>query len=321
MTMQPGHLGAIQITDWQWFQFLSAQGELDEVNFWRPSDKSRPGWPDGTPVIFKLRQKHGGHIVGYGFFSTHSLQPAWVAWETLERRNGAASFAEFHGMLSAIRGSKGIESDPAGNYEIGCIMLTAPVFLEPARWIVPPVDWPLQAVQGKGYDILQGEGERVWRECLAATPRALTPTAESGIPLAQGSPRYGEPTLVSRRLGQGAFQFVVADAYGRACAITNEHSRPVLEAAHIKPYAENGPHSVPNGLLLRSDIHRLFDWGYVTVSPDDRRFVVSRRLKDDYENGKTYYALQGTVLQEPRVVAERPAREYLEWHAQERFRG
>ena len=314
--------GVISITDWNWFQFLRAEPDLDEVNFWRPSDRSRPSWAPGTPIIFKLKQSHGGQIVGYGIFTTPSVQPAWVVWETLERRNGAASFAEFHGMLSAIRGSKGIASDPAGTYEIGCLMLSAPLFLERDLWIAPPRDWPPSGImQGKSYDLTRGEGERVWRQCLAATPPLPAAVVTATSVGETSAARYGQPALIAPRLGQGAFRFAVADAYGRACAVTNEHSRPVLEAAHIRPYAEDGPHSVANGVLLRSDIHRLFDKGYVTVSPDDRRFVVSRRLKDEYENGKTYYALEGTVLHEPLAAANRPAREYLEWHAHERFRG
>ena len=126
--------GVISITDWDWFQFLSAQPTLDEINFWRPSDRSRPHLEPGTPIIFKLKQAHGGWIVGYGIFATHSVQPAWVAWEALELKNGAPSFVRFHGMLSAIRSGKNIDSDPAGNYEIGCMMLSAPVFLDRQPW-------------------------------------------------------------------------------------------------------------------------------------------------------------------------------------------
>ena len=312
--------GVISITDWDWFQFLSAQVDLDEVNFWRPSAKSRTRLEPGTPFIFKLKQKHGGWIVGYGIFATHSVQPMWVVWETLSRKNGAASFAEFHRMLVAIRKGKGISSDPSGNYEIGCIMLSAPVFLKQQDWIRLPADWPRSGVmQGKGYDLATCEGARVWEECLAATS-AARPEAVPGYIQEPGTPRYGTPVLVAPRLGQGAFRFAVTDAYGRSCAVTTEHSLPVLEAAHIRPYSDNGPHSVANGLLLRTDIHRLFDMGYVTISPDDRRFVVSRHLKDDYENGKAYYAMQGKI-HEPRDAAMRPGREFLEWHATQRYRG
>ncbi len=80
--------------------------------------------------------------------------------------------------------------------------------------------------------------------------------------------RYGEPVLMRPRLGQAAFRVAITYAYERACAVTHEHSLPVLEAAHIVPYAQGGVHEVSNGLLLRSDLHRLFDLGYVTVTPE-----------------------------------------------------
>jgi putative restriction endonuclease len=81
------------------------------------------------------------------------------------------------------------------------------------------------------------------------------------------------------------------------------------------------PHEVANGLLLRTDIHRLFDKGYVTVSPVDFCFQVSDRLREDYSNGRTYYALKGKPVALPESVHDRPATEYLEWHAQKVFRG
>jgi HNH endonuclease len=121
-------------------------------------------------------------------------------------------------------------------------------------------------------------------------------------------PRYGEPTLVCPRLGQGAFRLTVTDVYGRCCAVTKEKTLPILEAAHIRAYKDGGAHEVTNGLLLRRDIHRLFDLGYVTISTDGR-FEVGRRLKDDYENGHHYYAMHGQSLSLPRDPLQRPARE------------
>lgn len=89
---------------------------------------------------------------------------------------------------------------------------------------------------------------------------------------------------------------------------------PVLQAAHIKPFAQDGPYEVPNGLLLRSDMHTLFDAGYLTVTPD-LTIHVSHRLHDDFDNGKVYYAYQGAQLAVvPDALQDRPSREYLEWH-------
>lgn len=107
------------------------------------------------------------------------------------------------------------------------------------------------------------------------------------------------------------------DAYGK-CAVTREHSLPALEAAHIVPYAAGGQHEVPNGLLLRADIHRLFDRGYVTATPD-YRFRVSPRLEDEFHNGRIYYQLEGTELWLPKDEADRPTREHLERHNDEVF--
>ena len=70
------------------------------------------------------------------------------------------------------------------------------------------------------------------------------------------------------RLGQSSFRLEVLAAYELRCAVTGERTLPVLEAAHIKPFSLVKAHSVDNGLSLRSDIHRLYDQGYVSVTPD-----------------------------------------------------
>ncbi len=67
---------------------------------------------------------------------------------------------------------------------------------------------------------------------------------------------------------------------------------PILDAAHIRPYGAGGDHEITNGLLLRTDVHRLFDLGYVTVSGDGH-FEVGRRLKEEFENGRHYYSMHG----------------------------
>ena len=78
--------------------------------------------------------------------------------------------------------------------------------------------------------------------------------------------------------------------------------------------------SVQNGLLLRADIHRLYDAGYVTVTPE-LRFEVSRRLRDDYENGRVFYDLDGAQLRAlPKRRDARPSKVALEWHARNIFR-
>jgi predicted restriction endonuclease len=93
----------------------------------------------------------------------------------------------------------------------------------------------------------------------------------------------------------------------------------VLDAAHIRPYAELGPHKLENGLLLRKDLHALFDAGYVTVTPS-LELRVSRRIREEFENGRDYYAREGSSVRLPLPPAPRPSVEYLEWHGNVVFR-
>jgi putative restriction endonuclease len=76
-------------------------------------------------------------------------------------------------------------------------------------------------------------------------------------------------------------------------AVSGERTLPILDAAHIRSYADGGTHEGPNGLLLRTDIHKLFDLGYVSVD-ERRKFIVSRRLNEDFDNGKHYFDLHGS---------------------------
>ena len=126
--------------------------------------------------------------------------------------------------------------------------------------------------------------------------------------------------MIRPRLGQASFRLAVLDAYDQVCAVTTEHSLPVLEASHIRPYALGGAHDVKNGLPLRRDLHRLFDLGYVTVR-SDRTFAVSRHLRDDYADGRTYYALEGREVALPRNDRDWPDPDALAWHSEEVFQG
>jgi putative restriction endonuclease len=102
--------------------------------------------------------------------------------------------------------------------------------------------------------------------------------------------------------------------------MTDERTLPVLEAAHIKPYSEGGRHELPNGLLLRSDLHKLFDEGYITVDCGDRRIVVSGRIREEFENGRDYYQLHGRAIRVPADPAWLPSAENLEFHSRNVFR-
>jgi putative restriction endonuclease len=307
--------GYIANTDFDWYEFLKARSPLEEVNFWLPSGRNMLRIGAGTPFFFKLKKPHYA-IGGFGIVARAEILPAWLAWDSFGIGNGAADFPTMRRRIEKYRESN--EVDLAGDYAIGCVMISSPTFFDRESWIPQPVDWKANNVRGEYYDLGSGEGRRILSECLARTTG--TEVASPAALLKEPVPRYGTPVLVAPRLGQGTFRIAVTDAYGRACAVTGEHSLPALEAAHIRPYAENGPHEISNGLLLRSDLHRLFDKGYLTVTPDFR-FEVSARLKKDFSNGRSYYPLHGSGISLPTDVTLRPASTFLSYHNNEKFLG
>lgn len=309
------HPATIGITSHDWYTFLSQRRLWDEVNFWTPSAHWTFRAPEFSPFLFKLKAPHNS-IAGFGYFARYSALPEWLAWQCFGQANGCASFEEMHARLEKIRLSFRAATS-TGIQQIGCIVIVNATFFNRDEWIPQPRDWPAPNLRPMRYDLDIGEGARVWAECLARVePNRDLRIAEPE--LVGEAERYGAPVLMRPRLGQGAFRVSVTDAYNRACAVTEEHSLPALEAAHIRPFAKEGPHEVRNGLLLRADLHRLFEQGYMTVTPD-YTLEVSDRLRHDYHNGRSYYPLRGTRISVPALETERPTRELLGWHNQNVF--
>jgi putative restriction endonuclease len=294
----------IGITDRDWFQFLRAQNAF-EMNFWRPRNTTEFGAiKPGELFLFKLKFP-ANKIVGGAYFVRHTNLPLDIAWEVFGEANGFISFEAFRQKITSLRGDK--ERNP----KIGCTVLTDPFYLSDANFWPAPSDWKTNIVTGKTYDISYGEGARLFEQAkqVINLKRALDESV-----LREESPCYGPEQLIKPRLGQGGFRVVVLEGYDRKCTITGEKTLPVLEAAHIQPYAEKGPHDLSNGLLLRSDWHTLFDRHYITVT-NDLRVEVSQRIKEEFSNGREYYAYHGSQLKVlPRESSERPAKEFLEWH-------
>ncbi|HWH30779.1 MAG TPA: HNH endonuclease [Mycobacteriales bacterium] len=143
---------------------------------------------------------------------------------------------------------------------------------------------------------VQGAVERANDETTAVLERWLRRVRSGGAdaPTSSNVRRVPRETLV--RIGQGAFRNATLKRFGRACAITRTHEEWTLQAAHIVPVAEGGTHSAPNALLLRADLHNLFDRGLISVTS---------RLTVDVDRSVTdaaYRALQGRPVALPTGV-------------------
>jgi len=300
----------IAVTDKDWFDHLRANPHLSEVNFWAPGGSPFRALQPGELFLFKLHAPHN-FIVGGGVFAYASTIPCSLAWESFGEANGALSLPEMRRRIAHYR-----HTDPGdrSDFLIGCRILTQPFFLDEVEWIPVPASWSRNIVTFKTYSTDESDGRALWEAVEKRIEAAAIPVPAREV----GLPRFGRPTLIRPRLGQGAFRILVTDAYERRCAITGERTLPALEAAHIKPYADGGSHDPTNGLLMRRDIHALFDSGYVTVTPE-LRFHVSRRIKEEFENGRDYYRMHGQEVALPKSMAWRPDGAALRWHNEDRF--
>lgn len=302
----------VAVTDRDWFENLRSRPTLTEVNFWAPSATNFKALESGELFLFKLHSPQN-FIVGGGVFAYSNTLPCSLAWEAFREANGAETLSE---MRTRIARYKRDEQEIKGDFQIGCRILTQPFFLEDNEWIPVPTSWSPNIVTFKTYSTDDSDGQALWDR----VQNKILTTGSGFSDVGGEGERFGAPMLVRPRLGQGAFRIVVTDAYERRCAITRERTLPALEAAHIRPYSEGGSHEPTNGLLLRRDIHSLFDAGYVTVTPK-LQFEVSRRIKEEFENGRAYYALHGQSVSAPSKSNCRPDEAALSWHNDNRYLG
>lgn len=307
-------------TDRSWFNFLSSQTGIDEANFWMPNPwGGRFGvLSRGEPLLFKLKSPLNV-IAGGGFFEHYTNLPISLAWDAFGKKNGAPSFEALRGSIARLRRE---QPKPGDDYTIGCILLVEPFFWPEELWIPVPEDWSPNIVRGRTYDLVVDHGRKLWEAVVARlAPEPATPAGRVAERRPARTPGgYGDPLLTRHRLGQGTFRAVILDAYGRQCAVTRERALPALEAAHIRPFSETEAHEVGNGLLLRSDVHRLFDTGYLTVTPD-HRVEASKRMREDFNDGENYLKLHGSQILIPNSPELQPRAEALRWHNENKFRG
>ncbi len=294
-------------TDHSWYYTLRDIAGLDEVNFWLPGGRLFKALKRGDILLFRLKSPIN-KVAGGGLFAHASVLPLALAWSTFGVKNGTQSFEAFAKAIAHYRKipmQEAIKNDVS----VGCVILIAPFFLDKSMWFPTPQDYSPYLVQGKGYSSEYGSGAE-----LLKSINALLPPPESiskhDTPVME---MYGDPALVRRRLGQGSFRTMISDLYHRQCAVTGEHTMPILQAAHIKPVSEGGLHATDNGILLRSDVHILFDQGFITVDTK-YRVRVSSKLKELWDNGVTYYQKDKELIILPKDSMDYPNREFLEWH-------
>lgn len=302
----------VGVTDNAWFATLKEHG-CTEANFWLPSARSFKALKPGDLFLFKLHYPQN-RIVGGGFFVSYSVLPTFLAWDAFGVGNGTGSLQELDSAIRKYRKKRNQEGD---YLQIGCVVLDGLFYFDEANPMPAPPDWSSNIVMGKTYSADGGVGSQLVEQVASRVSGAWVVDVfeEDALKLTRDEVVSGyRRGMVNQRIGQGSFRVLITDAYQRRCAITGERTLPVLQAAHIKSFSEGGPNAISNGILLRSDLHTLYDRGYLAID-EDYRVDVSKRLHEDFDNGQAYYALKGCRLAVlPERQQQRPLKEYLQWH-------
>ena len=309
----------VALTDHGWFSHFRPADlltQVNEVNFWQPTSRHNFGaLQRGQPFFFRLKKPHYA-IAGFGLFARFDRLPVGLAWDVFGQLNGFPDETSFRRALAEYRRK---EAAPLGR-DLNCIVLQEVVFLPTRDW-VPWGDsegWSRNLVSFKKFDLAQGTGHLLANVLAASNHQSLPEFGHEFEPLAADSREFANVPRAERP-GQRAFKLQLLDAYERQCAVTTEHALPVLDAAHIQPYRGRDSDHPQNGIILRSDLHRLYDRGYLTITPD-LELEVSRRLREEFNNGKRYYDLHGKRIVVPEDPGLAPSRSALDWHASNVFR-
>lgn len=233
---------AIAVTDATWFEYQRSHGFIDGVNFWTPSQNRPKQLSKGDYFVFKLAGP-GDRIGGYGTFVEYKYQSLDATWNEFGRKNGADSKAEFINTLTRFPSSDKVNC--------GCLVLKDVVYFEET------VNRVKAGIVKKPAQLYAYEN--------APFPFGNLQPSQTGFSLVQNATKTMTMQICADRTGQGAFHTAVSKAYKGRCCITGETTPELLQAAHIQDYINVQSHHIQNGLLLRIDIHKLFDSGLLYI--------------------------------------------------------
>jgi putative restriction endonuclease len=286
---------AISPTDIEWFKFLRTEGLNSEINFWTPTPWNVSRLASGDKLYFLLKSPIR-KIGGYGQFVEYKNMSVNDAWNKYGYKNGCTSKQELIDRLDKYKASNSSDGRSVTDSEIGCIVLTNAVYYDDDKFLDLDnysIDFSRFIVKIKYYnenDPLEIETESMVKEF------ELLPTSLEKIKKSR---------LVTERKGQGNFRAIITTAYSNKCCITNETTPELLEAAHIQPYFDENSNHVKNGLLLRVDLHKLYDNGLLYID-ESFKIHISPEVKSEY-----YQKLNGTTIRLPENNNLHPSKEAL----------
>ena len=293
-------------------EYISAGSSA--TNFWTLKEKDPA--PElvhvkpGTLVIYVMPDNGHQLIVGGGYFVSWGEQSPKIAWERFGVRNGSSSYAD---LLAEIKRQGGDEHSML----VSSVLFGTFIFSKSETLLVPDEFKDEFTASGTRFILSLKEPLGLYLKRILRDRRAGLKTDE------YSSNWRGIYYLAAKQVEHSdidGFYAAVQAAYGSKCAITGSACLPLLDVANIQPCYSNTFQSVQNGILMRTDFHRLFSEGFMTLCyQGDEAIVIKVSASVDSVGAGDYKRYDGQKLTLPQDKALWPKREYLEWHRQKCF--
>lgn len=316
--------GYIINTDPHWFAYIFSRGIRNPV-FWRKKaeNPNHAAVVPGNQIFFRVTKTNPPVIRGSGVISAVGLYTLTEAFGAFDQRLGYPSMSE---MISAsATWTSGVRLQP--DTRMFCIQVSDFQILQDIRTDTELARLGItfvhqNVVTGKELDEAQTSAllnlarDRANRSVNSLVSLISNNAAAEAVdefnPQNVRDAREKIARLVAKRQGQPEFRRKLLKAYGSKCAMSGCDAPAALEAAHIIPYLGPQTNHISNGLLLRADLHTLFDLGLLAIDSDTMTVVVHPSLlRTEYER------LAGRPVSLPTKRENRPNREALDIHRKE----
>lgn len=311
-------------TDPHWFSFVFSRGLKNPV-FWRkrPSSPNRAAVVPGNPIFFRVTHSNPPVISAHGVLAGVHVSTLTEAFRLYDHRLGYPTMEEM--INSSATWTSGVRLQPGTR--IYCMEISNFQVVKDIR-----TDTELEGlgidfdhrhvVTGKELDAVQTTALLNYAQLMEERPvgslvsfidhNITSDAVDEFNPQNTQDAREKIARLVAKRRGQPEFRKKLLAAYSSRCAITGCDAVAALEAAHIVPY--RGPHTnhVTNGLLLRADLHTLFDLGLIAIDSDTMTVIVHPDLA-----ATEYKSIAGKPIALPKNRQQRPNKEALDMHRRE----
>jgi len=151
---------------------------------------------------------------------------------------------------------------------------------------------------------IDAEYKKLWKDTTSNVP-VVKQTYDSFGEAPNDNPAELRMFAQKVRKGQKQFRDNLLKLYEKKCSVTGWWPQNVLEAVHIWEHSKSGINKTENGLLLRADLHSLFDDRLLTIVPDTLEVIIDKSLQ-----ATEYWKLNGVILR-PRTDGSSPSRKYL----------